>query len=157
MIFIICIFNIFDSFLLNIFYVSESFFLLHYFSWNISFVLVYRSIWHGKHIYLSFVHHLYIQDLVYKFLSMFKIFWLKNIFVIIIIFTKLKFVNFVKKVCSGERDLSLHIYHSFECFQKLTGTSKKYHILLYTYRQTKLHILIKIYQRHNMQLIKIKK
>ena len=30
------------------------------------------------------------------------------------------------EVCSGEHDLSLHICHSFECFQKLTDISKKY-------------------------------
>ena len=35
--------------------------------------------------------------------------------------------QFCKKVCSGERGLSLHMYHSFECFQKLTDISKKYH------------------------------
>ena len=32
-----------------------------------------------------------------------------------------------KKICSGERGLSPHMYHSFECFQKLTDISKRYH------------------------------
>ena len=35
--------------------------------------------------------------------------------------------QFCKKICIGERGLSLHMYHSFECFQKLTDISKKYH------------------------------
>ena len=35
--------------------------------------------------------------------------------------------QFCKKVCSGERFLSLRLYHSFEWFQKLTNISKKYH------------------------------
>ena len=35
--------------------------------------------------------------------------------------------QFCKKVFSGERGLSLHMYHSFQCFQKLTDISKKYH------------------------------
>ena len=44
--------------------------------------------------------------------------------------------QFCKKVCSGERGLSLHMYHSFECFQKLTDISKKYqnYTLLHTQR-----------------------
>ena len=41
-------------------------------------------------------------------------------------FHKMEICQFCKKVCSGERGLSLHVYHSFECFQKLTDISKKY-------------------------------
>ena len=42
-------------------------------------------------------------------------------------FYKMEICQFYEKVCSGELGLSLHIYHSFECFQKLTDISKKYH------------------------------
>ena len=50
--------------------------------------------------------------------------------------------QFCKKVCSGERGLSLHMYHSFECFQKLTDISKKYqnYTLIHTQRNDSLPI-----------------
>ena len=31
-----------------------------------------------------------------------------------------------KKVCSGDRGLSLHMYHNKECFQKLTNMTKQF-------------------------------
>ena len=33
--------------------------------------------------------------------------------------------QFCKKICSGDRGLSLHMYHSKECFQKLTNMTKQ--------------------------------
>ena len=63
---------------------------------------------------------MYVRYLVHMFLNTCKISCLKNSFVIIIIFTKWKFVSFAKKTV-------LVMYHSFECFQKLTDISKKYH------------------------------
>ena len=33
--------------------------------------------------------------------------------------------QFCKKLCSGDRGLSLHMYHSKECFQKLTNMTKQ--------------------------------
>ena len=69
----------------------------------------------------------------------------------------MKICQFCKIICSGERGLSIHMYQSFECFQKLTDFSKKYHNYSLIHTQAKkLHILIKIHQRNNMQLIKIK-
>ena len=35
--------------------------------------------------------------------------------------------QFCTKVCAGECGLSLHMKHSFECFQKLTDISINYH------------------------------
>ena len=34
--------------------------------------------------------------------------------------------QFCKKVCSGDRGLSLHMYHNKECFQKLTLMTKQF-------------------------------
>ena len=42
-------------------------------------------------------------------------------------FYKKEICQYCKKVCSGERGLSLHMYHSIDCFQKLTDISKKNH------------------------------
>ena len=33
--------------------------------------------------------------------------------------------QFCKKVCSGDRGLSLHMYHNKDCFQKLTNMNKQ--------------------------------
>ena len=35
--------------------------------------------------------------------------------------------QFCKKVCSGDRGLSLHMYHNNECFQNLTNMTKQFH------------------------------
>ena len=35
--------------------------------------------------------------------------------------------QFCKKVCSGDRGLSLHMYHNRECFQKMTNMTKQFH------------------------------
>ena len=137
---------------------SLNFFIgLLYISLNISFVLVYRSILPVKYIYLSFVHHSYIQELVCKFFNSVKIFCPKNIFVIIIIFTKWKFANFVKKsvlvnvVYLSTCTTALNVSKNLQILAKSTTI-----ILLYTHKIMILHILIKIYQRNNLQFMKIK-
>ena len=35
--------------------------------------------------------------------------------------------QFYKKVCSGDKGLSLHMYHNKECFQKMTNMTKEFH------------------------------
>ena len=35
--------------------------------------------------------------------------------------------QFCKKVCSGDRGLSLHIYHNKECFQNMTNMSIQFY------------------------------
>ena len=42
---------------------------------------------------------------------------------------KIEIGQFCKLVCSGERGLSLHMYHSFGCFQKLTDISKNLEVV----------------------------
>ena len=42
-------------------------------------------------------------------------------------FYSIEIYQVCKKVCSGEQCLSLYMYHSFECFQKKTDISKRYH------------------------------
>ena len=34
--------------------------------------------------------------------------------------------QFCKKVCAGDRGLSLHMYHNKECFQKLTNITQQF-------------------------------
>ena len=43
--------------------------------------------------------------------------------------------QFCKKVCSGDRGLSLHMYHNKECFQKLTNMNKQLQKYAITYSQ----------------------
>ena len=35
--------------------------------------------------------------------------------------------QYCKKVCSGEKGLSLHMYHNKEYFQKMTNMTKQFH------------------------------
>ena len=39
----------------------------------------------------------------------------------------MEFNQFCKKACSGDRGLSIHMYHSKECFQKLTNMTTQFH------------------------------
>ena len=73
-------------------------------------------------IYPSYIIYIRIQDLVYKFFNTCKIFCLKNIFVIIIIFTKWKFVSFVKK------SVLVKVVYLSTCFTAL-NVSKNLQIL----------------------------
>ena len=122
---------------------SLNFFIgLLYFLLNISFVLVYSSISHVKYIYLPFVHHLFILELVCKFCNKIKIFLLKYIFVIIIIFTKWKFANFVKKY------VLVNVVYLSTCTTAL-NVSKNLQILA---KRTKNHTLVHTQRKNSSQI-----
>ena len=92
--------------------------------------------------------------MVYKFFNTFKISSLNYHK-----FYKIEICRFCKKVCSSERGLSLQMYHSFECFQKLTDISKKYYnySLIHTQANKSPCIHQNLPKEQYMQLIKIKK
>ena len=116
------------------------------------------SIYYIKYICLSFVHHLYVQYLVYKFFNTCKISCLKNSFVIIIIFTNWKFVSFVEKFVLAKVVYLSTCIIALNVSKNLQILAKSITIILsYTHKQINLHVLIKINQRNNMQLIKTKK
>ena len=49
-----------------------------------------------------------------------------NLSLLIFLFhSSMDICQFCKKICSGDRGLSLHMYHSKECFQKLTNMTKQ--------------------------------
>ena len=43
--------------------------------------------------------------------------------------------QFCKKVCSGDRNISLNMYHNKERFQKLTNRTKHFHEYTLVYSQ----------------------
>ena len=134
------IFHIFDSFLLIIFYVIDFFGFSIFYERHL--LYLYIGLYSMSNIfnYSLYNIHTYKNGYIFFFNILAEEYFSYNYY-----FNKMKICYLWKKVCSGDCGLSLHMYHSFECFQNLQILAKSTTIILsYTHKQTNLHVFTKI-------------